>query len=58
MARDPRRLHLQKALMVALVGGEIEAVEAAEVPGAGSVKAPGVGRRTAARLMELAGIGR
>jgi ornithine carbamoyltransferase len=53
------RLHLQKALLVALAGGhEIEAMETAEVPGAGSAKGPGVGRRTAARLLELAGIGR
>src|SRR5262245_53152545 len=42
------RLHLQKALMVALAAGE-----ATPHP-----KAAGPGRRTAARLLELAGMGR
>ena len=58
LGQAENRLHLQKALMVALtVGLEAVAGDAAAHGGSGA-KNPGIGRRTAARWLELAGIGR
>ena len=52
LGQAENRLHLQKALMVALTVG-LESVM-----GAAGERTPGVCRRAAARLLELAGIGR